>query len=421
LPPADFDKSRNRAIAGKTDAAFGRHFSWVKRHEMKTGHIKTGQGLTGHAALVQRYDGLVAQGALIGDPRQREVAAALDRLLDDLTQKRMAAKGSALGWLFAGKGKAEPVKGLYIHGSVGRGKTMLMDMFFELVPNQRKRRVHFHRFMADVHDRVTAHREALKAGRTKEADPVPPVARAIAEEARLLCFDEFAVTDIADAMILARLFSALFAEGVVLVATSNVAPEDLYRDGLNRGLFTPFIGILKTHARVIDLDSDTDYRRRQLDRLPVYVTPLGVQADAQMDAAWAAATRGKDEQPSRIELMGRHIDVPRAAGRAARFTFEELCEAPLGARDYLAIAERFDTVFLDRLPVLDQTRRSATKRLILLVDTLYDQRKRLVVSAEAMPDDLYAGRPGVTEAFEFARTASRLMEMQGAEWLDSAA
>lgn len=380
--------------------------------------MKTGEGLTNHAALVQRYDDLVATGELIGDPRQRVVAQALDRLLDELTQTRMARKSSALGWLFARKPKGAPVRGLYIHGSVGRGKTMLMDMFFELAPNQRKRRVHFHRFMADVHDRVTRHREALKAGRTKETDPVPPVARALAAEARLLCFDEFAVTDIADAMILARLFSALFDAGVVLVATSNVAPQDLYRDGLNRGLFTPFIAILEAHAQVIDLDSETDYRRRALDRLPVYVTPLGPDADARMDAAWLAATGGKKEAPARIELMGRAIEVPRAAGRAARFTFEQLCDAPLGARDYLAMAERFDTIFLDGLPVLDQTRRNATKRFILLIDTLYDQGKRLVASAEAAPDRLYAGRPGVTEAFEFARTASRLTEMQSSDWLE---
>ncbi len=382
--------------------------------------MKIADGLTDHPALIQRYDDLVAAGALLADPAQREVARALDTLLDALTQKRMAAKGSALGWLFARKAKAEPVRGLYIHGSVGRGKTMLMDMFFDLVPQKRKLRVHFHRFMADVHDRVQRHREALKAGRTKETDPVPPVARAIAEETRVLCFDEFTVTDIADAMILSRLFSALFAHGVVLVATSNVAPDDLYRDGLNRGLFTPFIAILKAHARVIDLDSETDYRMRQLDRLPVYVTPLGAEADARMDEAWAALSRGKEAAPAEIELKGRSIAVPLAAGRAARFSFADLCDAPLGARDYLAIAERYDTIVLDRVPVMDQTRRNPAKRFILLIDTLYDRHMRLLLSAEAPPDALYAGRPGVTEAFEFARTASRLYEMQSAEWAEAA-
>lgn len=384
--------------------------------------MKIAEGLTGHPALEKRYDDMVASGALIDDPMQRQVARALDRLLGALTDRRMAAKSSALGWLFARRqSKAEPVRGLYIHGRVGRGKTMLMDMFFELVPNQRKRRVHFHRFMTDIHDRVQQHREALKAGRTKESDPVPPVARAVAAEARVLCFDEFTVTDIADAMILSRLFSALFAEGVVLVATSNVAPDDLYRDGLNRGLFVPFIAILKQHAQIIDLDSETDYRMRRLRRLPVYVTPLGPAADAQMDAAWAAIAGGKEAAPDAIEHMGRKVDVPLAAGRAARFGFADLCEAPLGPRDYLAIAERYDTIFLDHVPVLDPTRRSATKRLILLVDTLYDRHRRLVLSAEAPPGELYAGRPGVTEAFEFARTVSRLTEMQSAEWMDGEA
>ena len=380
--------------------------------------MKTSHGLTNHPALLQRYDDLVASGRLVDDPGQRVVARELDRLLDELTQKRMAAKGSALGWLFARKNEAKPVRGLYIHGSVGRGKTMLMDMFFELVPQQRKKRLHFNSFMTDVHDRVQQHREALKTGRTKETDPVPPVARAIAQEARVLCFDEFTVTDIADAMVLSRLFSALFAEGVVLVATSNVAPDDLYRDGLNRGLFTPFIAILRQHARVIDLDSDTDYRMRHLTHMPVYVTPLGPEADRQLDAAWAALAEGKEVAPAEIELKGRKIVVPLAAGRAARFSFEDLCDAPLAARDYLAIAERYDTIMIDHVPVLDQTRRNATKRFILLIDTLYDQHKRLVLSAEAAPGDLYAGRPGVTEAFEFTRTASRLVEMQSRDWME---
>lgn len=383
--------------------------------------MKISDGLTSHPALVQRYDGLVAAGALLADPRQREIARALDRLLGELTARRMAAKTSALGWLFAKKQKAAAPKGLYIHGSVGRGKTMLMDMFFDLVPNQRKKRIHFHRFMADIHDRVQKHREALKAGLVKEADPVPPVARAVAQEARVLCFDEFAVTDIADAMILSRLFSALFSEGVVLVATSNVAPDDLYRDGLNRGLFTPFIAVLKQHAEIIDLDSDTDYRMRNLAQLPVYLTPLGPDTTARMDATWRAAIDGKAEEAASIELMGRRIEVPRAAGGAARFTFAELCDAPLGARDYLAIAERFDTIFLDDIPILDETRRNPAKRFILLIDTLYDRHRRLVASAEDAPDRLYQGRPGVTEAFEFARTASRLTEMQSREWMEGAA
>ena len=376
-------------------------------------------GLQTRATVRQRYDHEVSGGAIERDPAQEEIAAALDRLIDELSVKRLAHKSSALGWLFARKRETrETVKGLYIHGSVGRGKTMLMDMFFELVPVRRKRRVHFNDFMADVQDRIQKHRQARKNGDVKEDDPIPPVARALADEAWVLCFDEFSVTDIADAMILSRLFSALFSNGVVLVATSNVAPQDLYRDGLNRQLFLPFIAILERHTKVVSLDADKDYRLEKLARTPVYITPNGQAADRSMDEAWAAMTHGEPASAMTLTLKGRHLQVPRAARDAARFTFAELCEAPLGARDYKVLADRFDTFLIDRVPVLDQTLRSATKRFILLIDTLYDRRKRLVLSADASPDRLYAGRPGVTEAFEFDRTASRLIEMQSRDWLE---
>ena len=380
--------------------------------------MKIANGLTTHRSLAQRYAGLAESGQITNDPLQLDVARALDRLLDEIVEKRLAAKKSSLGWLFAKKRPKEPVKGLYIYGSVGRGKTMLMDMFFDLVPAERKRRVHFNAFMADVHDRIARHRQALKKGETKESDPVPPVARALAAEAWVLCFDEFSVTDIADAMILSRLFSALFSEGVVLVATSNVAPEDLYRDGLNRGLFEPFIGILRQHARIVSLDSETDYRMRRLQRLPVYVTPLGPTAEREMDEAWAMLTNGKTSAPAEIAVKGRAVHVPHAAGRAARFDFADLCQKPLAARDYLAIAERYDTILVDNIPVMGQAQRNEAKRFILLVDTLYDKHKRLVASAAAVPGDLYTGRTGA-EAFEFARTASRLVEMQSRDWLEA--
>jgi cell division protein ZapE len=294
---------------------------------------------------------------------------------------------------------------------------MLMDMFFELVPVRRKRRVHFNDFMADVQDRIQRHRQARKDGAVKEDDPIPPVARAIAAEAWVLCFDEFSVNDIADAMILSRLFSALFAEGVVLVATSNVAPGDLYRDGLNRQLFLPFIAILERHADIVALDAEVDYRQEKLGRRPVYLTPLGPDADARMDEAWKAVTRGVPDRPEEIAVKGRQLAVPRASGSAARFGFADLCGKPLGARDFLAIAARYRTVFIDHIPVLGDTRRNEAKRFILLIDTLYDQHARLVVSAAAPPEKLYAGRIGV-EAFEFERTASRLTEMQSSEWLE---
>lgn len=377
-------------------------------------------GLQTHATVRQRYDHMVETGAVARDAEQLRIVGRLDALIDAISAKRIAHKSSALGWLFARKRETrDPIRGLYIHGGVGRGKTMLMDLFFELVPVRRKRRAHFNDFMADVHDRIQAHRQARKEGTVKEDDPIPPVARALAAEAWVLCFDEFSVTDIADAMVLSRLFSALFADGVVLVATSNVAPADLYRDGLNRQLFLPFIGILERNTEVLALDSDKDYRLEKLNGLPVYATPADRAADAALDAAWEAMTQGLPETALALPVKGRSVEVPRAAGRSARFTFAELCDAPLGARDYLAIAGRFDTVFIDHVPVLDQTRRNATKRFILLIDTLYDTHKRLVVSAEARPERLYAGRPGVTEAFEFDRTASRLIEMQSRDWLES--
>lgn len=381
-------------------------------------HVR--DGIQTHVTVRQRYDHLVETGAVARDPAQERIVGRLDRLIDEIADKRLAQKSSALGWLFAKRPRTPAVvKGLYVYGGVGRGKTMLMDFFFELVPVRRKRRVHFNDFMADVQDRIQKHRQARKEGKVKEDDPIPPVAKALAEESWVLCFDEFTVTDIADAMILSRLFSALFANGVVLVATSNVAPRDLYRDGLNRQLFQPFIAILERHADVVTLDSDTDYRLEKLNRLPVYLTPLGEETDRGMDEAWQAVTHGHASTIVEIPLKGRHVTVPRAAGSNARFSFADLCDAPLGARDYLAIAERFDTIFIDHVPVLDQTRRNAAKRFILLVDTLYDTKKRVVASAEATADKLYAGRSGTTEAFEFDRTVSRLIEMQSRDWLEA--
>ncbi|MBZ9658822.1 cell division protein ZapE [Mesorhizobium sp. ESP-6-4] len=375
-------------------------------------------GIQTHATVRQRYEHLVQSGAAERDPAQERIVAALDRLIDEISAKRLAHKSSALGWLFAAKRQPrEPVKGLYIHGGVGRGKTMLMDMFFELLPVRRKRRVHFNDFMADVQDRIQKHRQARKNGDVKEDDPIPPVARALADEAWVLCFDEFSVTDIADAMILSRLFSALFANGVVLVATSNVAPENLYRDGLNRQLFLPFISLLERNAHVMTLDAEKDYRQEKLNRQPVYVTPDDAAAERALDKAWKAMTHGQPTGEVTLTLKGRQLVVPRAAGDAARFSFADLCEKPLGARDYLAIAGRFSTVFIDHVPVLGEGKRNEAKRFILLIDTLYDHRMRLVMSAAAPPERLYTAKRG-TEVFEFERTASRLVEMQSRDWLD---
>ncbi|MCX7305747.1 MAG: cell division protein ZapE [Hyphomicrobiales bacterium] len=375
-------------------------------------------GLGPQSTVGQRYALMAQAGEITDDPAQRQVVAALDRLAEAIAVKRLHSKSSALGWLFAkNRAAAEPVTGLYIHGGVGRGKTMLMDLFFDTVPVRRKRRVHFNAFMADVHDRIQQHRLARKEGTVREDDPIPPVARALADEAWVLCFDEFSVTDIADAMILSRLFTALFANGVVLVATSNVAPDDLYRDGLNRQLFLPFVALLKRHARVVALELPTDYRMEKLSRMPVYMTPLSAETDRRMDDAWKTVTRGLPAEPAMLSVKGRQVPVPLASGNAARFSFAALCEKPLAARDYLAIADRYPTVFVDRVPVIAEGLRNEAKRFILLIDTLYDRRVRLFISADAPPQDLYSGMNG-TEAFEFDRTASRLVEMQSREWLD---
>ncbi|MGN8154439.1 cell division protein ZapE [Agrobacterium sp. 22094] len=368
-------------------------------------------------SVVEQLNALTASGELKADAAQLGVAAHLDRILSDLKLRKPAKKKSALGWMFARKAAASPsVKGLYVHGSVGRGKTMLMDMFFQMAPVEKKRRCHFHEFMADVHNRVHAHRQKLKNGETKQADPIPPVAAQLLAEAELLCFDEFTVTDIADAMILARLFTELFANGCTLVTTSNVVPDNLYKDGLNRGLFLPFIDLLKQNVDVVSLDSPIDYRMEKVKSLPVYVTPLDGAADQAMDMAWHHLTAGQVVAPVEIEMKGRSVLVPRAAGRVARFTFRDLCEKPLGASDFLAIADRFDTVFIDHIPLLSADRRNETKRFIILIDALYDHTVRLFASAAAMPEDLLGTRKG-TEGFEFDRTASRLFEMRSADYL----
>ncbi len=368
-------------------------------------------------SVSEKLKAKTASGELQADDVQMDIARRFDKILAGLKAGRAAAKTSALGWLFAKRRKAsDPIRGLYIHGSVGRGKTMLMDMFFELAPIRKKRRAHFHEFMADVHNRIHAHRQKLKNGETKQTDPVRPVADEIISDAELLCFDEFTVTDIADAMILSRLFTALFERGCVLVATSNVAPDDLYRDGLNRGLFLPFIEVLKRHADVVTLDSPTDYRMEKLESMPVYHMPLTPDTDRAMDEAWQTVASGQTERPAEIRMKGRMLPVPRTARGAARFTFAQLCEAPLGASDYLAIATAYHTIFLDHVPQLGPEKRNAIKRFIILVDALYDHGVRLFVSAAAMPEHLVTERRGV-EGFEFDRTVSRLFEMRSKDYL----
>lgn len=371
------------------------------------------------ASVVERLDVLVAEGKIRRDTQQMAIARRLDGVLSAIHARKPAAKGSALGWLFASRRKiSDPIKGLYIHGSVGRGKTMLMDMFYELAPVSRKRRAHFHEFMADVHNRIHAHRQKLKNGETRQADPVPPVAASLHAEASLLCFDEFTVTDIADAMILSRLFTELFRLGSVLIATSNVEPDRLYTDGLNRQLFLPFVALLKQHVDIVSLDTPTDYRMEKTRSLPVWLVPIDGVNDTRIEAAWQQVTDGAKCTPQSIRMRGRDITVPSAAAGCARFTFADLCETPLGASDYLAIARHYHTVVIEHIPVMPPEKRNETKRFINLVDALYDHHVRLIASAAAMPEELLPIRKG-TVGFEFDRAASRLFEMRSADYLQA--
>jgi cell division protein ZapE len=366
------------------------------------------------------YELLVNSGEVQPDPAQKTITKSLDQVLDYVRNRRVASKSNALGWLFAKRQKKDaPTKGIYIHGSVGRGKTMLMDMFYELVPAKRKKRIHFNDFMADVHNRIHAHRQKFQAGESREKDPIPPVASQLFAEAWILCFDEFSVTDITDAMILSRLFEQLFSKGCVLIATSNVEPVNLYKDGLSRELFLPFIDLLNEHVDVLSLDSPTDYRMEKTNQLPVYLTPLNDDTRSKMDEAWSLVTAGKTiTETYEIENKGRKIPVPASVTGTARFSFNDLCAKPLGASDYIAITGEFHTVVLDDVPQLGNHKRNESKRFITLIDILYDKKIRLFISAEKPADDLYEGERG-TEAFEFARTASRLFEMQSAEYLES--
>jgi cell division protein ZapE len=365
-------------------------------------------------SIAQRYRALVSERRFESDSAQARLVAKLDALADKLRDYKSEARPSGLLRLFGAK-PADPPRGLYIHGPVGRGKTMLMDMFFDAVEAPRKRRAHFHAFMADVHARLNFWRQARKRGEVAGEDPIAPVAADLAREASLLCFDEFSVCDIADAMILSRLFTALFAAGAVVVATSNVAPEDLYKEGLNRALFLPFIALIKERLEVIRLDARTDYRLEKLQRAPVYYTPLTPKADAALDAAFLTLTGHERGEPARIELLGRHLEVPQAIDGVARFDFDALCCRPLGAADYLKLAQRFHTLVLDHIPVIAASERNEAKRFIILIDALYDMRVKLIASAAGEPETLYSGEGA--EAFEFARAASRLHEMRSAEYL----
>src|SRR5687768_15080032 len=303
------------------------------------------------ASFHAQYKALVASGAIEADPAQADAAEAFAALDERLSGYKPLRKQSLLGRLFADKDEPPP-RGLYVHGEVGRGKTMLMDLFFQQSPVVHKRRAHFHEFMAEVHERIYGYRQNIKRGEISDGDVIGLTAAAIFDEAWLLCFDEFHVTDIADAMILGRLFSKLFELGTVVVATSNVAPDDLYKGGLNRALFLPFIRLLQERMDVLRLDARTDFRLEKLAGVTMWHTPLSRDADAALDKAWLRLTGGAPGKPLDLMVKGRKLRVPRAARGVARFTFKDLCEAPLGASDYLRLAHDFHTLVLDRVPVM---------------------------------------------------------------------
>jgi cell division protein ZapE len=367
------------------------------------------------ASFRAHYQSLVSAGAIEPDAAQAEAADAFAGLEQRLEGYKPARKQGLLGRLFTDKNGGPP-RGLYVYGDVGRGKTMLMDMFFQQSLVTHKRRAHFHEFMAEVHERIYGYRQNIARGELADGDVIALTAAAIFDEAWLLCFDEFHVTDIADAMILGRLFAKLFELGTVVVATSNVAPDDLYKGGLNRALFLPFIAQISAHMDVLRLDARTDFRLEKLAGVKMWLVPADRAADAALDKAWVRMTGNAKSRPRDISIKGRILHVPCSAHGVARFSFADLCEKPLAASDYLRLAHDYHTIMLDRVPVMDFPERNAAKRFIMLIDTLYDNAVKLMASADAAPLSLYLATDGF-EANEFKRTSSRLIEMSSESYL----
>jgi cell division protein ZapE len=369
-------------------------------------------------SFLAHYQALVSSGAIEPDAAQREIAGAFGDLEQRLSHYQPPRKQGLFGRLFADKDEAPP-RGLYIHGEVGRGKTMLMDLFFHDSPVEHKRRAHFHEFMTDVHERIYGFRQSIARGEIADGDVMALTAAAIFDQAWLLCFDEFHVTDIADAMILGRLFARLFELGTVVVATSNVAPDDLYKGGLNRALFLPFIAQISEHMAVLRLDARTDFRLEKLAGVKMWLVPPDAAASSALDKAWASMTGSAPCKPRDIPIKGRVLHVPCSAHGVARFSFADICEQPLAASDYLRLARDYHTIMIDRVPVMDLSERNAAKRFITLIDTLYDNGVKLMASAAADPMSLYLADEGV-EANEFKRTSSRLIEMGSESYLAQA-
>ena len=367
-----------------------------------------------HWGPVAALDAMVETGELKPDGGQQAAIGQLQSVHDGLiSYRRDRRPGSVWGWLqglLAGGRPAAPPHGLYIHGPVGRGKSMLMDLFFDTAPITAKRRVHFHAFMLEVQERLNGYREHTIR------DPLAALASEIAAENLLLCFDEFHVVNIADAMILGRLFAGFIEAGTIIVATSNVAPADLYKGGLQRANFLPFIALIEARLGVVDIGTGDDHRRLSLAGGQVYFSPLGDAARLALDSAFAAMTVGKHVSPRVLDVRGRVLHVAVQAPGVARFGFAELCEQPLGAADYLAVAAHYHCVLLDDIPRLGPTRLSAAKRLVVLIDTLYEHKVKLICAADTEPDHIYDSGD---VAFEFQRAASRLIEMQSRAYLEA--
>jgi len=356
--------------------------------------------------LTQIYDEKAARGEIKADPAQRAVLPALESLRSYLESAPKRKKTGFLAGLFGGKAEPAP-KGFYLWGGVGRGKSMVMDLFTEATDCPQKRRVHFHAFMQEIHH---AMHEARKTG---VEDALEPVAARIIDELRLLAFDEMQITDITDAMIVGRLFEKLFAGGVVVVTTSNRAPEELYKNGLNRNLFLPFIALLREKMEVHELVSEKDYRQHRLQGAQVYFQPADASARAQIDAIWRDLAGGSKGEPLVLTVNGRQIELAHFANGTARANFNELCAKPLGPADYLAIAENLRVLILEDIPQLSIAKANEAKRFVTLIDALYEAGVRFIASAATEPEQLYITGTG---AFEFERTASRLREMQDKNW-----